>query len=198
MASSWLFMPRRLSLGKSTKRFCIATSNFDKCHYIRCLRAEFAAKHPNVPLSLTTRWKMEPDFGSWQTPDISRSHLYRGTIAWTPPTAIYRAYTVPWKDSLYIETAPKIQVMVPIMKLWRLLLSNLADRKLNYFNSLVPSDRIIYQALFIYNFHFAFWLQPVLTAFEFKDIGIMNNSTKDQTCYLIWISVEMLFVYRIG
>ena len=37
---------------------------------------------------------MEPDFGSWQLPDISRSHLYRGTIAWTPPTAIYRAYTV--------------------------------------------------------------------------------------------------------
>ena len=37
---------------------------------------------------------MEPDFGPWQTPDISRSHLYRGTIAWTPPTAIYLAYTV--------------------------------------------------------------------------------------------------------
>ena len=37
---------------------------------------------------------MEPDFGSWQSPDISRSHLYCGTIAWTPPTAIYRAYTV--------------------------------------------------------------------------------------------------------
>ena len=37
---------------------------------------------------------MEPDLGSWQLPDISRSHLYRGTIAWTPPTAIYRAYTV--------------------------------------------------------------------------------------------------------
>ena len=37
---------------------------------------------------------MEPDFGSWQWPDISRSHLYRGTIAWTPPTAIYREYTV--------------------------------------------------------------------------------------------------------
>ena len=37
---------------------------------------------------------MEPDLGSWQSPDISRSHLYRGTIAWTPPTAIYRAYTV--------------------------------------------------------------------------------------------------------
>ena len=34
-------------------------------------------------LSLTTRWKMEPDSGSWQMPDISRSHLYRGTIAWT-------------------------------------------------------------------------------------------------------------------
>ena len=38
---------------------------------------------------------MEPDLGSWQSPDISRSHLYRGTIAWTPPTTIYRAYTVP-------------------------------------------------------------------------------------------------------
>ena len=37
---------------------------------------------------------MGPDLGSWQSPDISRSHLYRGTIAWTPPTAIYRAYTV--------------------------------------------------------------------------------------------------------
>ena len=34
------------------------------------------------------------DFGSWQTPDISCSHLYRGIIAWTPPTAIYREYTV--------------------------------------------------------------------------------------------------------
>ena len=37
---------------------------------------------------------MEPDFGSWQSPDISRSHLYHGSIAWTPPTAIYGAYTV--------------------------------------------------------------------------------------------------------
>ena len=37
---------------------------------------------------------MEPDLGSWQSPDITRSHSYRGTIAWTPPTAIYRAYTV--------------------------------------------------------------------------------------------------------
>ena len=42
---------------------------------------------------------MEPDYGSWQTPDISRSHLYRGTNAWTPPTAIYRAYTVLWISS---------------------------------------------------------------------------------------------------
>ena len=69
-------------------------SNFDKCHYIRCLRAEFAAKHEKAPLPLTMRWKMEPDFCSWQPPDISHSHLYRGTIAWTPPTAIYREYTV--------------------------------------------------------------------------------------------------------
>ena len=37
---------------------------------------------------------MEPDLGSWQSPDILRSYLYRGTIAWTPTTAIYRAYTV--------------------------------------------------------------------------------------------------------
>ena len=73
---------------------CTATSNFDKYHYIRCLRAEFTAKHGKAPLSLTTRWWMEPDLGSWQTPDISRSHLYRGTIAWTPPTTIYREYTV--------------------------------------------------------------------------------------------------------
>ena len=78
---------------------CTATSNFDKCHDVRCLRAEFAAKHGKSPLSLTTRWWMEPDLGSWQSPDISRSHLYRGTIAWTPPTAIYLEYTVlgcPW------------------------------------------------------------------------------------------------------
>ena len=26
---------------------------------------------------------MESDFGSWQSPDISRSHLYRGTFPWT-------------------------------------------------------------------------------------------------------------------
>ena len=73
---------------------CTATSTFDKWHDIRCLRAEFTAKHGKDPLSLTTRWWMDPDLGSWQSPDISRSHLYRGTIAWTPPTAIYRAYTV--------------------------------------------------------------------------------------------------------
>ena len=40
--------------------------------------------------------KLGLDFGSWQSPDISRSHLYRGTFPWTPPTAIYRAYTVLW------------------------------------------------------------------------------------------------------
>ena len=39
--------------------------------------------------------KLGLDFGSWKSPDISRSHLYRGTFPWTPPTAIYRAYTVP-------------------------------------------------------------------------------------------------------
>ena len=64
-------------------------SNFDSRQYIRCLLAEFAAKHTKAPLSLTTHWKIEPDFGSWQTPDISCSHLYRDTIAWTLPTVIY-------------------------------------------------------------------------------------------------------------
>ena len=72
---------------------CTATLRFDKCHYIRSLRAEFAAKHGKASLSLTKRWWMEPDFGSCQSPDISRSHLYRCTIAWTPPTVIYREYT---------------------------------------------------------------------------------------------------------
>ena len=73
---------------------CTATSTFDKWHDIRCLRAEFTAKHGKAPLSLTTHRWMEPDLCSWQSPDISRSRLYRGTITWTPPTAIYRAYTV--------------------------------------------------------------------------------------------------------
>ena len=84
MASSWLFMHRQLRFGNSTRRFCNAMSNFDKCYYIRCLCAEFAAKHTKAPLSLTTHWKMEPDFGLWQSSVISCSHLYRGTIAWTP------------------------------------------------------------------------------------------------------------------
>ena len=83
----------------STAQFCNGRSNFDKCHYISCLCAEFAAKHTNSPLSFITPWRMESDFGSWQSPDISRSHLYRGTIAWTPPTAIYREYTVLTKFS---------------------------------------------------------------------------------------------------
>ena len=91
---------------------CTATSHFDKCHYIRCLRAEFAAKHVKAPLSLTTRWWMEPDFGSCQSPDISRSHLYRGTIAWTPPTAIYREYTVTGSHfpKIFTPSTPKLWV----------------------------------------------------------------------------------------
>ena len=86
----------------STAQFCNARSNFDKCHYISCIRAEFAAKHIKAPLSFITRWRMESDFGSWQSPDISRSHLYRGTFPWTPPTAIYRADTVLGCASLQI------------------------------------------------------------------------------------------------
>ena len=54
---------------------------------------------------------MEPDFGSWQTPNISRSHLYRGTIAWTPPTAIYRAYTVLGKTVLTNKFILKLQTL---------------------------------------------------------------------------------------
>ena len=44
--------------------------------------------------------KLGLDFGSWQSPDISRSHFYRGTFPWTPPTAIYRAYTVLGRSQL--------------------------------------------------------------------------------------------------
>ena len=82
--TTWLqvdfFMYKRLKFGNSTTRFCNATSNFDECQYIHCLRAEFDAKHTKAPLSLTTRWKMEPDFGSGQDaryialPLISRYH----------------------------------------------------------------------------------------------------------------------------
>ena len=78
MASSWYLCTDGLNLVILT-RFCIATLNFDKCH-ICCQHAEFATKHTSFPLLLTTRWKIEPDFGSWQTPDISCSHLHRGTI----------------------------------------------------------------------------------------------------------------------
>ena len=73
---------------------CTATSHFILISVIIFVVYELAAKHGKAPLSLTTRWWMEPDFGSCQLPDISRSHLYRSTIAWTPPTAIYREYTV--------------------------------------------------------------------------------------------------------
>ena len=84
--------------------------NFEKWHDICCLRAEFTAKHGKAPLTLTTRWWMEPDLGSWQSPgDISRSHLYRGTIAWTPPTAIYRAYTVSWLLMSWRRKEPRHQ-----------------------------------------------------------------------------------------
>ena len=42
----------------STTPFCNATSNFDKCHDILCLRAEFAVKHTKAPSPLTTRWNL--------------------------------------------------------------------------------------------------------------------------------------------
>ena len=82
---------------------CTSTSNFDLISVIIFVAYELnlplKKKHGKAPLSLTTCWWMEPDLGSWQSPDISRSHLYRGTIAWTPPTAIYREYTVPVNSS---------------------------------------------------------------------------------------------------
>ena len=39
--------------GNSTTQFCNATSDFDKRRCIRCLRAEYTAKHVKAPLSLT-------------------------------------------------------------------------------------------------------------------------------------------------
>ena len=61
----------------------------------------FIAYMLNLPLNTQRPYhrsqragKLGLDFGSWQSPDISRSHLYRGTIAWTLPTVLYREYTV--------------------------------------------------------------------------------------------------------
>ena len=65
-----------------------------KDHTTLCLHAEFGATHAKPPLSLMSRWNKEHYVHFWQPPDISRSHLYRGTFPWTPTTAIYRAYTV--------------------------------------------------------------------------------------------------------
>ena len=98
-------------------RFCNAMSNFDKCHYICCLRAEFATKHTKSLSSLTTRGKMEPDFASWQSPDISRSHLYHRTIAWTPPTAINRECTVVWVIMRWRGYPQNIGVLVVLVRL---------------------------------------------------------------------------------
>ena len=63
-----------------------------KDHTTLCLHAKFVATHAKPPLSLISRWNKEHDVDFWQPPDISRSHLYRGTFPWTPTTAIYRAY----------------------------------------------------------------------------------------------------------
>ena len=65
-----------------------------KYHTTLCLHAEFVATHAKPPLSLISRWNKEHGVDFRQPPDISRSHLYRGTFPWTPTTAIYRAYTV--------------------------------------------------------------------------------------------------------
>ena len=62
--SCWLIIYAKTTLiWNSTAQFCNARSNFDKCHYINCLRAEFAAKHTKAPLSFIMRWRMESDFG---------------------------------------------------------------------------------------------------------------------------------------
>ena len=65
-----------------------------KDHTTLCLHADFVATHAKPPLSLISRWNKEHDVDFWQPPDISCSHLYRGTFPWTPTTTIYRAYIV--------------------------------------------------------------------------------------------------------
>ena len=77
MAFKLIIYAQTTLIWNSTAQFCNARSNFDKCHYISYIHAEFAAKHTKVPLLFITRWRMESDFGSWQSPDISRSHLSR-------------------------------------------------------------------------------------------------------------------------
>ena len=77
---------------KFQNAICTATSTFDKCHYICCLRAEFAAKHGKAPLSLTTRWQILAHVSC----PIYRALTYIAVpLLGPPPTAIYREYTVP-------------------------------------------------------------------------------------------------------
>ena len=85
-----------------------------KDHTTLCLHAEFVATHAKPPLLLISRWNKEHDVDFWQPPDISRSHLYRGTIPWTPTTAIYREFAVsPFHYQLMpIEAITQICYMV--------------------------------------------------------------------------------------
>ena len=106
--SRWLFMHRWLQFGNSTMRFCNATSDFDKYHYIRCLHAEFATKHSKAPLSLTTRQKMKPDFCSWQSP-IYHAPTYIAVPLLGPHQ--------PW----YIESALYYDNIAERSQLWKIL-----------------------------------------------------------------------------
>ena len=106
--------------------------------------------------------KLGLDFGSWQSPDILRSHLYRGTFPWTPPTAIYRAYTVlhgalmfslmyAWTNS---RVASDLRLQDAHVASWwytavTLLLTHWGYHSLvlshRFINSLWPSDAIWWQ-----------------------------------------------------
>ena len=100
-----------------------ATSTFDKWHDIRCLRAEFTAKHGKAPSSLTTRWWMEPGWAHDSRPIyLALTYIvvpllgphqpqYIGLTLYKHKTVIRPSYLImripiQVRHHLYIESAP--------------------------------------------------------------------------------------------
>ena len=60
------------------------------------LCAEFAVKHSKPPLLLTVCWNIQPDFSTWQSANISRSHSYRGTVIyWEYSVSCFKCIRLP-------------------------------------------------------------------------------------------------------
>ena len=91
MASSRLFMRRRLSFGNSTTRFVLQRQ-------LLISDMIFVAYELNLPLNMEKPHYRSQRAGEWSLIWAHDSRpiyrLYRGTIAWTPPTAIYIGLTL--------------------------------------------------------------------------------------------------------